>query len=300
MAELIQKITNCCMCHHHAKHDIITADSFEHESGIYCTKYKDSTDDWAKHTYHGFFPYRVVCTDEWDPSKYAKVPNWCPLISERLNTIIAELGKLIPTDSENIFKKYFNGSFSALSFLQTQLPNLKLYRLKGDVRAPLFVAIALELECIDNPTNKDVKKVFEDNILSQEDLDTIHRITRNGSTTTAEPNSLDLSDISYVDAVYMLTHYLCMFTFRRSSIHMLPPLLKFETKYDKHYRPKTIARLYINAKRGSKHDLVAKHTQPFATIVRRICQEHLMIDEFRLFYNNRSYSWQKFFSNTCQ
>lgn len=79
MAEWLNKIVNCADCRFHTKHQIWTPDSFEHEYGIFCSKTKaDST----TLTLDGTIDEKLVVTDDWDPKKYAKVPEWCPMLSK--------------------------------------------------------------------------------------------------------------------------------------------------------------------------------------------------------------------------
>ena len=81
--EVVLKISNCSKCPNHKCHQIYTEDSFEHEFGIYCTKIEANPDErWACKTMNGWVKYRLVVFDDWDPAKYAKVPDWCPLLKK--------------------------------------------------------------------------------------------------------------------------------------------------------------------------------------------------------------------------
>lgn len=68
-------IENCCDCPNSYTQRIWTADSFEHEEGIYCSKIEDmSRDGFGKNGKH-----KMITFDDWDIRKYATIPDWCPL-----------------------------------------------------------------------------------------------------------------------------------------------------------------------------------------------------------------------------
>ena len=81
------EISNCTKCPFSHQSSIITADSFEHETGIFCTKVEDDSGDWSHHTCDGHTPYRLIVADEWNARQYAKVPDWCPFIISQLKEI---------------------------------------------------------------------------------------------------------------------------------------------------------------------------------------------------------------------
>lgn len=72
--KVIFEITNCCSCPYHYKEQIYTADSWEHELGVYCSKVVD------KNSYN--HQHKLVCADDWNVEKYADIPNWCPLLKK--------------------------------------------------------------------------------------------------------------------------------------------------------------------------------------------------------------------------
>ena len=67
-------IENCLNCPYHYCESILTADSWEHETGCYCKKVEDkSTDSWGSNGKH-----RLVGSDDWHLELYTKIPDWCP------------------------------------------------------------------------------------------------------------------------------------------------------------------------------------------------------------------------------
>lgn len=76
--EVSVKFTQCKDCNHSHVEAILTADSFEHESGIYCGKCKEPRPEerWGVHSTDD----RLIASDEWDPRKYSDIPDWCPLL----------------------------------------------------------------------------------------------------------------------------------------------------------------------------------------------------------------------------
>lgn len=71
MATVKVEIDNCCDCAYSNTERLYTADSFEHEEGLYCTKFC-SIDGMA----------RLICSDDRNLRKYAQIPEWCPLLSK--------------------------------------------------------------------------------------------------------------------------------------------------------------------------------------------------------------------------
>ena len=67
-------IENCCDCPYSYKENILTADPFEHEYGVYCSKVEDNN------SYNG--RNKLVAADDWDVKKYSQVPDWCPIKCE--------------------------------------------------------------------------------------------------------------------------------------------------------------------------------------------------------------------------
>ena len=71
------KIENCMDCPNHYVEGILTADSFEHESGCFCKKVKE---DRAERQHFHRQEYKMVACDDWHLEKYTQIPDWCPLI----------------------------------------------------------------------------------------------------------------------------------------------------------------------------------------------------------------------------
>lgn len=67
------EIDNCCDCPNHYIERIYTADSFEHEEGLYCSKVDDKNSYNKKH--------KLVVADDWDVRKSSQIPDWCPIKS---------------------------------------------------------------------------------------------------------------------------------------------------------------------------------------------------------------------------
>lgn len=84
-------ISNCSKCPFHEEHGIVTADSFEHESGIYCSLTEDHGDSWWHYTYDGRTTKKLVVADEWDPEQYADIPGWCPFLIKQYATFITDI-----------------------------------------------------------------------------------------------------------------------------------------------------------------------------------------------------------------
>lgn len=75
MNKVYFEIDNCCKCPYSYQERIYTPDSFEHETGVYCSKTED------KKSYNRL--HKLVAEDDWDVEKYANIPNWCPLLESR-------------------------------------------------------------------------------------------------------------------------------------------------------------------------------------------------------------------------
>ncbi|MBQ8985283.1 hypothetical protein IJ076_01860 [Candidatus Saccharibacteria bacterium] len=75
------EIDNCTKCPYHWTDDLLTADSFEHDIGIFCKKVTVPENETTI-TYSGRCPYKMVTADDWHPERYALVPDWCPLPTE--------------------------------------------------------------------------------------------------------------------------------------------------------------------------------------------------------------------------
>ena len=72
------EIDNCKGCNYHYVERILTADSFEHETGLYCSKVEDRNSENHKH--------KLVAEDDWDVYKYSDIPDWCPLLKSNQKT----------------------------------------------------------------------------------------------------------------------------------------------------------------------------------------------------------------------
>lgn len=88
MNKVLLEISNCSECPNHYVAGIITADSFEHEVGLYCMKTRDTEDSWERHTRDGYLPYRLVASDEWNVRKISKIPDWCPYVAQQYRKIL--------------------------------------------------------------------------------------------------------------------------------------------------------------------------------------------------------------------
>lgn len=70
------RIENCLDCPHCYTNRILTADSFEHEEGAYCSEVVDkSTNGFGKNGQH-----KLIGSDDWNLRSYTKIPRWCPLL----------------------------------------------------------------------------------------------------------------------------------------------------------------------------------------------------------------------------
>ena len=85
------EVENCAKCPFHERHSIVTADSFEHESGIYCSLVEDQGDSWWHYTYDGKIAKRLVVADDWHPERYANVPGWCPFLIKHYVALITDI-----------------------------------------------------------------------------------------------------------------------------------------------------------------------------------------------------------------
>ena len=95
-----QTITNCADCKDHLEKDIRTADTFDHETGIYCGLTPDDTDSWERNTFGGPTNFRLVVADDRDPKKYARIPDWCPHILARIDGVRARLKENVEVKAE--------------------------------------------------------------------------------------------------------------------------------------------------------------------------------------------------------
>lgn len=71
MNKVCFEIDNCCDCLHHYTERVYTPDSWEHETGVYCSKVED------KNSYNK--QHKLVVADEWDVRKWSQIPDWCPI-----------------------------------------------------------------------------------------------------------------------------------------------------------------------------------------------------------------------------
>ncbi|MBR3169250.1 hypothetical protein IKF23_02305 [Candidatus Saccharibacteria bacterium] len=88
-AKISFEVDNCTKCPFHERHSIVTADSFEHEMGIYCSLTEDESDSWWHYTYDDRITKKLVAADDWRPEKYANVPSWCPFIMKQYKALLA-------------------------------------------------------------------------------------------------------------------------------------------------------------------------------------------------------------------
>lgn len=73
-------MTNCKDCKNHKVGSILTADSFEHWSGVYCSKCEEVLPDEEFGVCRGIG--RLVAYDDFDVYKHSKIPDWCPLLDK--------------------------------------------------------------------------------------------------------------------------------------------------------------------------------------------------------------------------
>lgn len=72
-------IENCLDCPRCYTDRILTADSFEHEEGAYCSDVVDeSRDGFGKNGRH-----KLIGSDDWRLRNYTSVPDWCPLLNKQ-------------------------------------------------------------------------------------------------------------------------------------------------------------------------------------------------------------------------
>ena len=77
-----QEISYCTECPYHEQHGIVTPDSFEHDTGVYCSLVS-ADDDRNSHTYDGHVDRKLCFTWEWASEiKASTIPDWCPLRAE--------------------------------------------------------------------------------------------------------------------------------------------------------------------------------------------------------------------------
>lgn len=77
--EVNVRITMCKDCNHSHEEKIYTADSFEHESGIYCGKCKDPDPYPGAQTKD-----RLIVSSDKDPREISYIPDWCPLLEREV------------------------------------------------------------------------------------------------------------------------------------------------------------------------------------------------------------------------
>lgn len=80
-------IKYCTECPFHEQHAIVTPDSFEHDTGVYCSLVdidENSVNrDYVSHTYDGEIKKRFCFSWEWASEiKQSVIPDWCPLRAE--------------------------------------------------------------------------------------------------------------------------------------------------------------------------------------------------------------------------
>lgn len=71
------KIDNCLKCPKCYVDPIYTADSFEHESGAYCSLVEDKE---TGKIFGQNGKHKIIGSDDWHLEKYTKIPDWCPLL----------------------------------------------------------------------------------------------------------------------------------------------------------------------------------------------------------------------------
>ena len=94
--ELIITINNCAQCSNHCIERIYTADSFEHEMGLYC-----------KATPQSNKPGRLVASDDRDVTKYSDIPDWCPMLpcnKNKSNTLSKDVKILVIVGMPKTYK----------------------------------------------------------------------------------------------------------------------------------------------------------------------------------------------------
>ena len=71
------KIDNCCDCPNHCEEKIYTADPWDHEMGVFCTKVPDKNSPNKKD--------KLVAEDDWNVRRWSQVPDWCPILKKNQN-----------------------------------------------------------------------------------------------------------------------------------------------------------------------------------------------------------------------
>lgn len=92
-AKIELEVDKCFKCPFHEKHQIMTAYSFEHEIGIYCSKVDDKSDSWARNTHDGRVDKKLVAIDDWYVDKCSNVPDWCPFIKKTYAKLIKKISE---------------------------------------------------------------------------------------------------------------------------------------------------------------------------------------------------------------
>ena len=73
-------INNCLNCPYHYVEGILTADSWEHETGCYCKMVEDKdTKNWSSNGKH-----KLVASDDWHLERYTQIPDWCPYCNDTI------------------------------------------------------------------------------------------------------------------------------------------------------------------------------------------------------------------------
>lgn len=84
---LTVNITNCKDCKNHYCERIYTADSFEHEEGMYCSLVTDKNSYNHKH--------RLIASDDIDVTRYSDIPDWCPMLNMQDDKTYSENMKIM-------------------------------------------------------------------------------------------------------------------------------------------------------------------------------------------------------------
>lgn len=80
-----QEIKHCTDCPCHEQHGLVTPDSFEHYTGVYCSLVSSNEDDcsYRSNTYDGHIDKKFCFSWEWASEiKDTVIPDWCPLRAE--------------------------------------------------------------------------------------------------------------------------------------------------------------------------------------------------------------------------
>lgn len=70
------EIDNCCDCPYSYTEKVYTPDPFEHEEGIFCSRVEDQNSYNKKN--------KLIVADEWDIRKWSQIPDWCPLLKNKV------------------------------------------------------------------------------------------------------------------------------------------------------------------------------------------------------------------------